>query len=304
MSETTLSAPAQHADGRFRFGVILALCAATGFASKAIFVKLAYRYHVDAITLLTLRLALALPMFWLVKLLRREDGPPMTRADRWQLIGLGLAGYYLSSLFDFLGLVTVSASLERLILFLYPTFTVLLSAVFAHHPITRRVAGALVISYTGMLLVLWPELSAAQGTWLGIGQVFLSTLCYAVFLTFSPRVIARVGAMRFTENALTVSAAAMLTHFVLTRPFSALVLPLPVWAYAAVIALVATVFPIYALAAAMARIGAPRTAIIGSMGPILTIFLGVLILNEHLTPLQWLGTVVVMAGVWRISHKK
>ncbi|WP_283147511.1 DMT family transporter [Silvimonas soli] len=298
MSEAPSTAPG------FRLGMILALTAAVGFASKAIFVKLAYRYPVDAITLLTLRLVLALPMFWLIKLARRDDGPPLAWRDRLWLILLGLLGYYLSSLFDFLGLVTVSASLERLILFLYPTFTVLFSAWFAKTPITRRVGGALVLSYLGMLLVLVPDLRNAHAAWSGILLVFLSTVSYALYLTWSPAVIARIGAMRFTEGALTISAVAMVTHFLVTHPVSALAVPTPVWIYAAVIALIATVFPIYAMAAAMARIGAPRAAIIGSIGPILTIFLGMLVLDERLTPLQWLGAAVVMAGVLRVSKKK
>ncbi|GAA5786944.1 DMT family transporter [Chitiniphilus shinanonensis] len=288
----------------FRMGVALAVFAAVGFASKAIFVKLAYRFHVDAITLLTLRLLLALPFLLLVRLWRRSPTPPLAWRDRWWLLLLGLLGYYLSSLLDFLGLVTVSASLERLILMLYPTFTVLLSAWLLKQRLTARVVGALALTYAGMILVLVPDLANARAQWSGVVLVFLSTLSYALYLTWSPAVIARVGAMRFTELALTVSALAMGTHFAATRPLADLLQPWPVLAYALAIAIVATVLPIYALAGAIGRIGSSRAAIIGSLGPVLTIVLSLGVLDEHLGPIQWLGAAVVIGGVWIVGKRR
>ncbi|GLS05543.1 transporter [Chitiniphilus shinanonensis] len=288
----------------FRMGVALAVFAAVGFASKAIFVKLAYRFHVDAITLLTLRLLLALPFLLLVRLWRRSPASPLAWRDRWWLLLLGLLGYYLSSLLDFLGLVTVSASLERLILMLYPTFTVLLSAWLLKQRLTARVVGALALTYAGMILVLVPDLANARAQWSGVVLVFLSTLSYALYLTWSPAVIARVGAMRFTELALTVSALAMGTHFAATRPLADLLQPWPVLAYALAIAIVATVLPIYALAGAIGRIGSSRAAIIGSLGPVLTIVLSLGVLDEHLGPIQWLGAAVVIGGVWIVGKRR
>ncbi|UXY15715.1 DMT family transporter [Chitiniphilus purpureus] len=287
----------------FRLGVVLALCAATGFASKAIFVKLAYRYQVDAVTLLTLRLALAMPFLLLVRLWRGGSAAPISGRDRGWLL-LGLLGYYLSSLLDFLGLMSVSASLERLLLMLYPTFTVLLSAWLLKQRVTGRIVTALSITYAGMLLVLIPDLAQARAHWSGVILVLLSTLSYALYLTLSPAVIARVGAMRFTETALAVSALAMAVHFLATRPLGALVQPLPVWGYALAIAILATVLPIYALAGAIVRIGSSRTAIIGSIGPVLTIVLSMGVLDERLGWLQWLGAAVVIGGVWIVGSNK
>lgn len=286
-------------------GLLLAILAATGFACKAIFVKLAYRYGVDGTTLVTIRLLLVLPLIATMRLLRRRPATALSWHDRGMIILLGLLGYYLSSLLDFLGLETVSASIERLILCLYPTLTVLLSAWLMKTSISRRMWSAMALTYCGMVLVLTPDFAGARLDLLGIFFVVASTVTYAFYLTWSPAVIRRIGAMRFAELGLTISALAMFVHYLLTRPVETLLhQPLPVWGYGMIMALVATVLPIYALAAAMARIGAGKTALIGSVGPILTIFLSIGILDEHLSPVQWAGVCVVLTGIWLVGQRK
>lgn len=296
--------PDSHVSRSFRIGVALAALAALGFSSKAIFVKLAYGHGVDAITLMMLRLGLALPLLLLIRWRRARDETALARGDWGWLLTLGILGYYLSSLLDFLGLLTVSASLERLILFLYPTLTVVFSALFTGSHITRRMLGALLLTYLGIACVLLPDLVQARAQWLGVLLVFASTVSYALYLTWSPAVIRRVGSMRFAELALTVSAVAMLAHFSATRAVPALDLAWPVWAYGAALAIFSTVLPIYALAAAMGRIGAGRSAMIGSIGPVLTILMGGWVLDERLSGVQWAGAAIVMAGVWLVGQRK
>ena len=254
----------------YHLGLLFAILAACGFAAKAIFAKMAYRYGVDGVTLVTMRLLLVIPLLLFFRLFQRRVTQPLSRQDKGWLILLGLLGYYLSSLFDFLGLETVSASVERMILCLYPTMTVLLSAWLTHTPISRPTRNALLLSYSGMVLVLVPDLQSAQAQWQGVLFILASTMTYAVYLTRSPPVIQRVGSMRFTELALSVSAGAMLLHFALTRPSSLLLSqPAQVCGYGVAMALFSTVLPLYALSAAMVRIGAGKSAIIGSLGPIL-----------------------------------
>ncbi len=289
----------------YHLGLLFAILAACGFAAKAIFAKMAYRYGVDGVTLVTMRLLLVIPLLLFFRLFQRRVTQPLSRQDKGWLILLGLLGYYLSSLFDFLGLETVSASVERMILCLYPTMTVLLSAWLTHTPISRPTRNALLLSYSGMVLVLVPDLQSAQAQWQGVLFILASTMTYAVYLTLSPPVIQRVGSMRFTELALSVSAGAMLLHFSLTRPSSQLLSqPLPVWGYGVAMALFSTVLPLYALSAAMVRIGAGKSAIIGSLGPILTIIMSMQLLDEWLTPLQWCGVVLVLFGIWQVGKRR
>ena len=289
----------------YHLGLLFAILAACGFAAKAIFAKMAYRYGVDGVTLVTMRLLLVIPLLLFFRLFQRRVTQPLSRLDKGWLILLGLLGYYLSSLFDFLGLETVSASVERMILCLYPTMTVLLSAWLTHTPISRPTRKALLLSYSGMVLVLVPDLQSAQAQWQGVLFIIASTMTYAVYLTLSPPVIRRVGSMRFTELALSVSAGAMMLHFALTRPSSLLLSqPLPVWGYGVAMALFSTVLPLYALSAAMVRIGAGKSAIIGSLGPILTIIMSMQLLDEWLTPLQWCGVVLVLFGIWQVGKRR
>jgi drug/metabolite transporter (DMT)-like permease len=285
----------------FRIGITLAIFAATGFSCKAIFAKLAYRHGIDAITLVCLRMLFVLLILASFSLWRSKAR--LAGRDYWALIGLGLLGYYLSSVLDFIGLMTVSASLERLILSLYPTLTVLFSVLLTGTVMTRRMKQALPLTYLGIALVIAPSLGEANADWLGIGFIVASTTCYALYMSLSPKVIARVGAMRFTELGLTVSSIAVLCHFLVTHPINALVQPLPVYGLAAAMAVFATVLPIYATAAAMSRIGASRTAIIGSLGPMLSILMSIGILDERLSAIQWLGAAIVMLGVWIVSKK-
>ena len=289
----------------YHLGLLFAILAACGFAAKAIFAKMAYRYGVDGVTLVTMRLLLVIPLLLFFRLFQRRVTQPLSRQDKGWLILLGLLGYYLSSLFDFLGLETVSASVERMILCLYPTMTVLLSAWLTHTPISRPTRNALLLSYSGMVLVLVPDLQSAQAQWRGVLFILASTMTYAVYLTLSPPVIQRVGSMRFTELALSVSAGAMLLHFALTRPSSLLLSqPAQVWGYGVAMALFSTVLPLYALSAAMVRIGAGKSAIIGSLGPILTIIMSMQLLDEWLTPLQWCGVVLVLFGIWQVGKRR
>ncbi|WP_273431750.1 DMT family transporter [Chitinibacter tainanensis] len=284
-------------------GFILALLASTGFAAKAIFAKLAYRYGVDAVTMVTIRMLLSVVLLVGIRLWRTETGAPLTIPQKLWLIALGVVGYYLSSLLDFIGLQTVSASLERLILCLYPTLTVLISAALQRSRIPGRIWLVMLVTYLGIVLVLGPDLYHARADWFGVLCVALSATTFALYMSFSPRVIQAVGSMRFTELALGVSCLAIVAHFALTRPWSDLQQPAPVWGYGLLMALFSTVLPIYATSAAMQRIGGAKTALIGSFGPVLTIIFGLGILGEVLTPLQWLGAAVVLFGVSLVNKK-
>ena len=140
-------------------GVMLALLAAFGFSLKAIFVKLSYPHGVDAVTLLALRMAFSLPAFlWVGVFAARDGASPLSRRDWGVLTLLGVAGYYGASILDFLGLQYITAGLERLILFTYPTLTLMIGAVFQGRPLTRRELAATGLCYVGIALAFAHDL--------------------------------------------------------------------------------------------------------------------------------------------------
>jgi drug/metabolite transporter (DMT)-like permease len=286
------------------FGVIFALIASVGFSAKAILIKLAYLDHVDAITLLALRMMFSVPFFVAVAIwVNRRHSVSLKRQDWFAVVALGLLGYYLSSFLDFLGLQYISAGLERLILFLYPTMTVILSAYIYKRAIGRKVIAAMVLSYAGILLVFLHDVGMSQGkgVLLGAALVFASTLSYSSYLVGAGHAIARIGATRFTAYAMVVASFASLLQFVLTHPLSALNLPLRVYQLSIAMAIFSTVLPIFLLSYAIRRIGSGNSSLIGSAGPVATIAMAYVFLNEDISLLQIAGSSLVLAGVIIVS---
>jgi len=287
-------------------GVVFVALAAFGFSAKAILVKLAYQYPVDAVTLLALRMAFSLPFFLLMAFWGRRDGQAkLAWADAVALVGLGLLGFYLASFLDFWGLEYISAGLERLILFLYPTLVVVFSFLLFGRPIGLREIVALGLSYAGFGLVFYQQVSLDQPkTLLGVGLVFGSTVAYAAYLMGSHRVIQKLGAKRFTAYAMTVASLACLAQFALTHPLSALRLPQPVYGLAISMAVFCTVLPSLLLSLGIHRIGASRASLISSLGPVTTLILAYAVLDEVMSAEQWLGAALVLAGVLLVSLAK
>jgi drug/metabolite transporter (DMT)-like permease len=286
-----------------RTGLFIGIFAATGFSFKAIFVKLGLAHGGDAITLLALRMAFALPAFLLMAWHARRGG-----IDR--LLGLamlGLLGYYLSSLFDFLGLQYISAGLERLILFVYPTLVLVFSALLFGERITRRAVAALAMCYAGIGLALSHDVRSDQG-WdavvTGSLWVFASAVTYAAYWMGSGRLVHRVGSLRLTAYATTFASLFCLGHFFLARPLTALIVPPAVYLDGLALALFSTVLPIWLQAEAIRRIGASTAALVATLGPVLTIFFAWAILDERLSAWQLAGTVLVIGGVSLAGSKR
>lgn len=285
-------------------GVIFALLAAVGFSAKAILVKLAYLSHVDAITLLALRMVFSVPFFIVVAVwIRNQHAKPLNTHDRLLVLALGLLGYYLSSLLDFLGLQYISAGLERLILFLYPTMTVLLSALVYKRAIGRTTLAAMALSYAGIALVFLHDIGMKRGDSivLGAALVFFSTLSYSSYLVGVGHAIKRIGTTRFTAYAMVVASAASLLQFLVMRPMSALDLPLRVYGLSIAMAIFSTVLPVFLLSYAIRRIGSGSASLIGSIGPASTIYMAYLFLNENVSWLQIAGSSLVLCGLLIIS---
>ncbi len=291
-----------------RIGIALAVLAAFGFSFKAIFVKLAYAAApVDAITLLSLRMGFSLPVVLWVGLAAGRAAPPLTRKDWGILIALGLLGYYGASILDFVGLQYISAGLERLILFIYPTLTVMVGVLFMGKSLEKRQIGALLLSYAGIGLAFAHDLQVAGdvgSVLIGAAFVFGSALSYALYSAGSEIAVHRLGAIRFAALGIVVSTVATQIHFLMTQPLSALILPLPVYAYGAAMALFSTVLPVFWQSAAIRRIGSARAVLIGTLGPMLTIFFAWLLLAEPVSLAQLIGAGLVLAGVLLVTYRK
>jgi drug/metabolite transporter (DMT)-like permease len=285
-------------------GVVFALLAAVGFSAKAILVKLAYLDSVDAVTLLALRMGFSVPFFIGVALwAKRQHAEPLNQHDRTLVLALGLIGYYLSSFLDFLGLQYISAGLERLILFLYPTMTVILSALVYKRAIGRKILAAMALSYVGIALVFLHDVGMKHGisAVLGASLVFASTLSYSIYLVGAGHAIARIGAARFTAYAMVVASAVSLLQFGVTHPLSALDLPVRVYELAITMAIFSTVLPVFLLSYAIRHIGSGSASLIGTIGPVSTIYMAYVFLHESISLLQIAGSLLVLMGVLIIS---
>jgi drug/metabolite transporter (DMT)-like permease len=246
------------------------------------------------------------PVFLVMAIFARRGRAPISRGDWLRILWLGFIGYYLASLVDFIGLQYVTAALERLMLYLYPTIVVVLSALFLHQRITGRIVAALILSYAGIALVFGRDLRLAgdpDALLLGGALVFAGAFLYAVYLVGAGPVIARLGSLRFIALAMLASTAFVFAQFAATRPVASLAAPSRIQLLSLAMAIFSTVLPTYLIAEAIRRIGANRTSLLGSLGPLFTIAFGFWILGEPVHWIQLAGAALVLAGVTLVTLK-
>jgi drug/metabolite transporter (DMT)-like permease len=286
-------------------GLVLALAGAILFSAKAIIVKLAYRHGVDAVTLIMYRMLFSLPLFLALAWWAGRGKAPLTPRDWRVVVGLGFCGYYLASMLDFVGLQYISASLERLILYLNPTLVLALSVLLYRKAVGARQLVALAVSYAGVLLVFGHEMEFKGSTTLwGALLVFGSALSYAVYLVHSGQEVRRLGSLRLTGLATSVASLLCIVQFLLLRPLDAAWVPEPVLWLSVVNALACTFAPVLMVMMAVERIGATLAAQTGMVGPLSTLALGVLILGEPINAWIGAGTLLVLAGVWLLARAR
>nr|WP_313213886.1 DMT family transporter [Stenotrophomonas acidaminiphila] len=280
-------------------GLLLAGVGAIAASGKAVIVKLAYRHGADATTLLALRMLVALPFFVAMGAWASRRAPALSRGDLGRVALLGFSGYYLSSYLDFLGLQYISATLERLILYLSPTLVVLIALVVLRQRPTRLQVLALLVSYLGVLLAFGHDIQLdGRRTLLGSALVFASALSYAVYLFGSGQAVVRIGAVRLTAYASTVACVLCIGQYMLLQPLAALGRqPAPVYWLSLLNGTVCTVLPVLAIMLGVKRIGSSLAAQVSMLGPVSTIVLSVWLLDEPMGPWQGAGTVLVLLGV-------
>jgi drug/metabolite transporter (DMT)-like permease len=294
-------------------GVTLALLGAAFFATKGIVVKLAMLEHIDAVTTLTWRMIVAVPIFVTVGILgyrrksaqRAVGAPPVVDTPTvLKTLGVGVLGYYVASYLDFSALTYISAQFDRLILLTYPFFVVAFGAMFFGRKVTPLMVMSLLVSYFGIALIFWRDFSIeGDNVLLGAGLVFGSAVVYAAYQILAKPLIDKMGAQLFTSIAMSAAGPAVIMHFLLTHPFGALAMDGHGLLLMLAIGTVSTVLPAYCISAAIGLVGPERTAIIGNVSPIVTVGLAISVLGESFTVWHAAGTALVLGGVVLFSRK-
>ena len=290
-------------------GILITIIGSIFFSTKAVIVKFAFsKTQVDAVSLLAVRMLFSLPFYigaaWFVG--RQKENVRLTRSQWLWIVSLGLFGYYLSSLFDFMGLQYISAGLERLILFLYPTFSVLINAALFKVKIPRLQKIALLLTYSGIVLAYIGELAIDTHNpdfYLGSFLIFVCSITFAIYIVGSGRMIPSVGSTKFTTYVMLSSTLGVFVHFLLAGRYEIVGRSSEFIWYGVLLALIATVIPSFMISEGMKRIGSNNVAIISSIGPVSTILQAHWILGEHIFAAQIVGTVMVVAGVLLIGWK-
>lgn len=287
-------------------GSLFVLVSTISFSAKSVFAKLAYRELNDSVTMLFLRMSLALPFFLIIAFKKSNNLYKLTNYDKFKILFLGIIGYYLASLFDFWGLEYIPAGMERVILFIYPTMVVLLGSFIYKRTPTKKQVYALLITYFGILLIFVKErFWINEKVLIGGSLVFLSAFCYSLYLLGSEKLIAKMGGSKYTAYALSISGICIIFHFSFTREFSILwTLSNRVYILGLLMAVVSTVIPTFFLTQGIKRIGSAQSAILGTLGPVSTIVLGYYFLDEKIGIVEILGTLLILLGVLVVSLEK
>ena len=287
-------------------GPLLAIVAAVLFAGKAVLIRMAYAAApINATTLVALRMAFSLPLCLGVLWWQKDVGPALTRRDWRTMIWLGFIGYYIASFLDFWGLQYISSALERILLFTYPTLVVLISAALYGRAVRGREVFALMLTVAGTVVSFANDLrltSSSGALWKGTALVLGSSLFYAIFLIGSGRNVGRIGSLRFSALSISIASGFMLGQYLVLRPAAELfTLPAKIYWLGIALAWFSTGLPIFMTVEAIRRAGASRVSIAGSIGPIITIWLGHIFLGEAVTAMQLAGAALVLGGVGLIT---
>lgn len=307
-------------------GLLCALAGAVAFSGKAIVAKLLYRHGADAISVVGMRMALALPLFllmtwWSGRGAAQSGRVGMTARQAWLVVGLGFSGYYLASTLDFIGLQYISASLERAILYLNPSLVLLLSVILLGQRLRWSQLVAVLISYVGVLVVFMHDWDVAHmvadsavgmeprsAVAIGSGLVFLSALSYAIYLMGSGQLVQQLGSMRLVGLASCAACVMCLVQWWAVHALSdgrvggVSHLPWQVWVLSALNATACTVIPVWLVMRGVQLLGASVAAQVGMVGPLSTIWLASWFLDEPVSARLMVGTGTVLLGILVLSR--
>jgi len=292
-------------------GFLLAFAGTALFSLKSIFIKLAYSEGLNTDSVLMLRMAISLPIYLLIVFfLSKAKQVPVTKikANFIFIVFLGFIGYFLASWLDLKGLESITASLERLTLFTYPIFVAVLGAIFFKTPLSKKIIITLLFTYFGLWVIFSQEVGTDQlhssKTTMGIFLVLLSALSYSFYVLFSKNVIRDIGSLWFTALAMSVSSVFVLVYYSLFSDFNSLQVTNAAWLWITLLAVISTVIPSFMISEAISKIGTSQTGIVGTLGPVITIGIAVVILNEPFSIYHAIGMFFVLAGVMLLTIKR
>lgn len=290
-------------------GYIFILLGSILFSTKAVMVKMAFREtQVDAVSLLALRMLFALPFFFVTGIIAlKRHRAALPEKKHWlYIIAMGLLGYYVSSLLDFMGLQYITAGMERLILFLYPSFTVLMNAFLFKEKITSIQKWALGLCYLGLFISFYHEVNMdihMNHLFLGSILVFLCSITYAGYIVGTGRLLKHVPVMVYTPFALIASTVGVFVHYAFAGKHSISEIDGRMVVFGLLLGLIATVVPNFLVSSGIKRVGASNAAIVSAIGPVSTIILAYFFLDEKMDFFQLTGTLLVIMGILLVSSK-
>lgn len=289
---------------RILTGIFLALLGATLFSLKPILIKIAFQYGGDTTSIMSLRAISSLPFYLLILILlcRSNDQRARVKKEGWKAAALGVLGYYCASYLDIEALNTISAQLERLLLFLFPSFVVLISWVFLKKKPSKNIVTAVVIGYSGIVLIVAHDVSSfGNEVWVGSALAVCSAITFACYLILSKPVITTLGSNAFTSIGMGSAGVAILIHLQLSQADTTQWSPELV-ALGIALGLFCTVIPSYLMAGAMARLSATEFSLTANIGPVITAVAAVMVLGEQFTIFHGVGMVLVIVSVYWMSR--
>ncbi len=295
-----------HSPNNYLVGVILVLIGTFFFSAKSIFIKKVYEYGMDPDSLMVLRMAMAVPFYLLIYLLgAKQVQNRIAKTDIAIVCAIGVLGYYVASYLDLSGLMYITASFERMILYLFPSFVLIISVIFFNHKLTLAEVLAFILSYLGIMVIYAQDFQsygheATYGMLLVLGSAF----AFSVFVVLSGKYIAKVGSMQFTSISMLGASLAVFLHYLFNVESSLMTYESQAYSLAFVLALFCTVLPSYLINMGIKRVGAPRAAIVGTISPVFTVIMAYVFLNEVSTAMHLAGFALVIIGIALITLSK
>jgi drug/metabolite transporter (DMT)-like permease len=288
-------------------GVLLVVAGSVLLAAKGVVAKLLYAEGLRVETLLAMRSGLALPLFW-AWATWRDSLLPLRRIERrplWIAIGAGVGCYYIGAVTDFRALTLIPASLERTLLYVYPSLIVLIIALRDRRLPAPELLFALALTYAGVVLAIGgadPQLWRENST--GALLVMVSAVTYALFFFANEFVGRRIGSRWFIVIVNTAGTTLLVVHFLVVLPLSALDISARAWALLAFMVVFITVIPVFMIGEGVTRIGAQRGALVSTVGPPSTVLMAALVLGEQLRWFQFAGIGAVLLGLYMLERQR